>query len=145
MLHSTERRQLRQTFFDVWQQHQTKCVLEPLEKQVLQVILDHPEYHAMLDQPDKYIDKDYLPEFGQSNPFLHMSAHLGLREQINTDRPEGIRAIFKILKNQFADHLPTEHVMMECLMQIMLQAGQSNRPPDEAAYLHALEKLVITT
>jgi hypothetical protein len=35
----------------------------------------------VLEDPDRYQDKDYRPEMGDTNPFLHMGAHIAVKEQ----------------------------------------------------------------
>ena len=122
-------------YFAIWQKHQHQQPLEPLEQQVLAVILEHPEYHDLLNDRDKYIDKDYLPEFGESNPFLHMGLHLGIREQVQTNRPAGITEIYNALCKDFA------HEMMECLVEQIWQQQKNNQPPNEADYLRQLRAI----
>ena len=101
MFYSNDRQQLRQSFFDAWQKLQYKKPLSPLEMQIAQVIVDHPEYHQLFNHPDKYLDKDYLPEFGETNPFLHLSLHLSIRDQVSTNRPPGMKKIFNLARGLF--------------------------------------------
>ena len=70
------RTEVRDFFFGVWKKHGGKEIMTPLELQALDWVLEHPEYHPLLAAPDKYRDKDYLPEFGEVNPFLHLSLQL---------------------------------------------------------------------
>ena len=134
------REQLRQFFIDVWQKHQNHCPLEPLEAMVLEVILIHPEYHHYLT--DKRLASDFLPEHGQTNPFLHLGLHIALREQIDTDRPTGIKTIYHTLVFNYNDTHTTEHQMMECLMEALWQSQRYQTLPDESAYLACLQQIV---
>src|SRR5579872_2059838 len=95
---SKERENMRKIFFDVWNKHQNKELLEPLEAHILSVILQHPEYHDLLNQA-----KNLEQNFSEQNPFLHMSLHLALEEQIKTDRPAGIKAIYAKLYIKLQD------------------------------------------
>ncbi len=143
MLFSNDRMKLRELFFGVYEKHTLKQQLDPLEQQILNVIIDHPEYHQLLQQKDKYIDKDYSPEFGETNPFLHMSLHLALREQINTNRPNGIIDVYAELMNRHQkDHLAVEHVMMEVLIECIWQAQQNQHFPSDEEYLTLLKNLL---
>ena len=87
------------------------------------------------------LDRDYRPEDGQSNPFLHMGLHLGIREQVSTNRPTGIAAVYKAAAARTGDIHAAEHEMIECLAETLWEAQNANRPPDEAAYLERLRRL----
>jgi hypothetical protein len=135
------RQQLRQKYFDVWNRYLEKLPMEPLDIQICDLILAHPEYHTIFSQADKYFDKDYLPEQGESNPFLHLSLHLGMREQIGTNRPEGIQGIYENLMSRYQDSHHVEHMMMECMMEQLFEAQKNQQTPDEQLYRMALKKL----
>lgn len=135
---SNERDQLRQVFFTAWQKHLTKTLIEPLEAEIIEVIMFHPEYHTFLENPDKY----QLHDFGDSNPFLHLSLHLALREQIKTNRPAGIHAVYQALLNKIGDKMNTEHTMMDCLEQILWEAQKTQTFPNEDNYLATLQALL---
>lgn len=143
MLFSSDRMQLRELFFNVFEKHIAKQELDALEQQILNVILEHPEYHQLLQQKDKYIDKDYLPEFGEINPFLHMSLHLALREQINTNRPQGIIDVYaELMRHHNNNYLEVEHTMMDVLVECMWHAQRANQFPSDEEYLNLLKKLL---
>jgi hypothetical protein len=135
------RDQLRQTYFNAWRKHCNKLPLEPLEAQIADVIALHPEYHALFADPDKVLDKDWLPEGGATNPFLHLGLHLAIREQVATDRPPGIRAAHQNLLTKTGDAHDTEHRMIECLAEALWSAQRSGRAPDEMAYLAKLAEM----
>lgn len=137
---SAQRENLRRYYLTCWQKHQAGQLLEGLEKQVAAVILEHPEYHPILSNTEQALQKDYVAEEGNTNPFLHMGLHLGLREQVATDRPVGIRDIYENLAERYGQH-DSEHMMMECLVANLWQAQQQQQPPDENAYLDCLIKL----
>jgi hypothetical protein len=137
-----DRQQMRHHFFQTWQKFQTQQMLTSLEQQLVQVILDHPEYQPIFNQPDKYLDKDYLPEFGETNPYLHLGLHLTLRDQIATDRPMGINQIFQQYCQKFGDNLAAEHEMMECLATSLWQSMQQGGQFDLENYLENLRTRV---
>ena len=101
-----------------------------------------PEYHAALEQTDQSLDRDYSPEGGQSNPYLHMGLHLAIRDQIATDRPAGVRAIFAALERRLGSAHETEHRLIERLAEALWNAQRSGTPPDEEAYLESLRRLL---
>lgn len=140
MLFSRHRDQLRQGFCEVWRKHRAGETLEALEIQIRAVILMHPEYHALLDKPEQALGREYLPEAGATNPFLHMGLHIAIHEQVATDRPAGIRALRAAWHAQWPDTHALEHQMMECLAESLWRSQRDGVAPDEAAYLDCLRR-----
>ncbi len=134
------RDEIRQVYLKVWKKIQNQSVLEPLEAIIADVIKLHPEYHSMLEMGETAKQKDFSPEDGQTNPFLHMGMHITLREQAGGDRPAGILDIYQKLVQQKGIH-ETEHAMMECLGQTLWNAQRHDAMPDENAYLACLRQL----
>jgi hypothetical protein len=85
--------------------------------------------------------RDYTPEEGETNPFLHMGLHLGIREQIATNRPQGIAQIFNNLARQLGDPHAAEHQMIDCLAETLWEAQSRTTAPDEQQYLERLRRL----
>ena len=139
MIFGQDRNELRQMYVDAWQKRLDGSVMSPLEDQIAGVVELHPEYHAAMSSDD--LDKDYSVEGGQSNPFLHMGLHLGIREQLATNRPAGISELFKALAARTGDAHEAEHQMIECLAETLWESQSQNKPPDEQAYLERLKRL----
>ncbi len=137
-----DRTELRQMFFTSWKKHQNKQLMEPLEAVVAKIIELHPEYHALLED-EEALDKDYTPEMGQTNPFLHMAMHISIQEQLSTKRPTGIDQLYQSMLKKNKDPHETEHLMMECLGKMLWEAQSQNRMPDENDYLSCLKKYLI--
>ena len=135
-----DRTELRQMFFTAWKKHQNKQLMEPLEAVVAKIIELHPEYHALFENETAELDKDYTPEMGQTNPFLHMAMHISIQEQLSTKRPTGIEQLHQSMLKKNKDPHETEHLMMECLGKMLWEAQSQNRAPDEADYLTCLKK-----
>ena len=142
MLYSQDRTQLRRFFFSVWRKHEAREPMEPLESLIVDVIAQHPEYHAQLDDEEAALDRDYRPELGETNPFLHLSMHLAMREQLGTQRPAGIVEIYQKLAAITGSTHDAEHAMMECLGEMLWQAQRDGTAPDEQRYLECLKKMV---
>jgi hypothetical protein len=134
---SNDRDSLRQVFFNAWHKHLQKLPVEQLEAQLIEIMLLHPEYHSILENPESFKAEN----FGGENPFLHLSLHQALREQISTNRPAGIKNIFTSLCHKTGDVLMAEHRMIDCLADVLWQAQQQNIMPDEEVYLEVLRKL----
>jgi hypothetical protein len=127
-------------YAQAWRKHIDGSPLSPLEAQIVAVVEVHPEYHT--DVTADELGKDYLPDGGQTNPFLHMGLHLGLREQVATNRPTGIRQLFRTLIGKVTDAHDAEHRMIECLAESLWEAQSENSPPNEEKYLERLRRLL---
>ena len=139
MIFGQDRNELRQMYADAWQKRLEQRPASPLETQIADVIAMHPEYHEDVTGED--LDKDYLPDGGQTNPFLHMGLHLAIREQVSTDRPAGIAAIHEALTGRSGDPHSAEHAMIEALAETLWEAQSANQAPDEAKYLERLRRI----
>lgn len=132
------REQMRQFFNTVWQKHQQQQALESLETIVRDVMLAHPEYQTQLTNSD--VDKEYLPEMGQTNPFLHVGLHIALHEQLMINRPIGIRAIYNKAVKKIQDKHEVEHKMMDCLAESLWTAQRNQTMPNEQTYIQCLKR-----
>ena len=131
------RDQVRDTFFEAWRKYRAGEPLAGIETIALDVSLAHPEYHAILAAPERYRDKDYV---GEGNPFLHMSLHMALEEQLSIDQPRGIAGRFAALLERTGERHDALHEAIECLAETVWRAQRDNAPPDGAAYLACLER-----
>jgi len=129
------RDQVRDTFFATWRKYRAGEPLTGIETIVLDVILAHPEYHALLGAPERYRERDYADE---PNPFLHMSLHVALEEQLSIDQPHGIRRSFDELLSKKRDRHAALHDALDCLAETVWRAQRDKLPPDAAAYLACL-------
>jgi hypothetical protein len=133
------REQVRETFFIAWRKYRAGEPLAGIETIALDVILGHPEYHAVLGDAERYREKDYLDE---ANPFLHMSLHVALEEQLSIDQPPGIVNRFQALVQRHGKRHDALHEAIECLAETVWRAQRDQAPPDGAAYLECLERRV---
>ena len=140
--HDQGRSSLRRMYVEAWRKHRESLPVEPVEDQIIRVIELHSEYARVLESGADALDRDYTPEGGQTNPFLHMGLHLAIREQVATNRPAGIASVHRALVDKLGDVHEAEHAMIECLGAALWNAQRSGLPPDEAAYLESLRKLV---
>ena len=132
----------RTFFLEVWGKHKKKLPLEALEQMVLDVILQHPEYHVILEKDEKEISAmEFTPEMGMTNPFLHMGMHITILEQIGSNRPSGITSLYQQLLPKYPSAHDLEHRIMECLGESLWMAQRNNTLPDEAQYLEQVKRL----
>jgi len=137
---NARRDDLRRRYIEAWTRHRQGLPLEPLDARIADVIALHPEYHAALEAPDA-LTRDFTVELGQVNPFLHMGLHLGLREQLATDRPAGIAQIHARLTRKCGSAHDAEHRMVDVLAETLWEAQRAGQAPDEQAYLERLRRL----
>ncbi len=140
LLFGDSRDDLRRGWLQAWQKARSGAVLTPLETQLAAIVGEHPEYHLWLEQGDTALQAEFSPESGRTNPFLHLSMHMALREQVGTDRPAGIRRIHAGLTRRLGSH-EAEHRMMEALGRAIWEGQRAGTAPDERRYLEDLERL----
>ena len=134
------RDQSRDFLFDLWRKHGEGAALSPLESMALAIVLEHPEYHAVLGEPERYRDHEWRPEGGETNPFLHLSMHLAIEEQVSIDQPPGIREAVRKLATRRGSLHEAAHDVMDCLAEVIWQAQRNGAGFDNATYLECLQR-----
>lgn len=140
MIFSNNRQDLRRQFLDAWTKARDGRPVTALEDLIASVVAEHPEYQQLLEQGDDALEREWTPEQGETNPFLHMGMHIAIREQLSTDRPPGIRGAFESLTRRLGDRHAAEHEMLECLGETLWEAQRASAMPDEAAYLERVRQ-----
>jgi len=138
-MYAPTRAEARQFLFETWRKYRAGEPLSALERIALEVLLAHPEYHAIMDAPERHGDRDYAPESGELNPFLHLSLHVAVEEQLAIDQPPGIRAEFERLRAAKGEH-EAKHDVLECLGEVVWSAQRSATAPDAVMYLECLRR-----
>ena len=139
--HDQDRGALRRSYAEDWRKRRESLPMEPLEHQLATVIEQHPEYQRVVESGPDTLQREFSPEGGQANPFLHMGLHLAIREQVATNRPAGIAGIHRKLVRRTGNVHEAEHRMIECLGEAMWRSQRTGLPPDESAYLESLRRL----
>lgn len=138
MLFNPSRDEARRFFIQTWQKHLQAQPLADLEAVLVDVLIAHPEYHSFLS--NDYLDHDWPPEHGDTNPFLHLSLHLALAEQLSIDQPAGVRALYQQLHAKHNDAHRALHDMLDCLAEMIWQAQRNHTQPDPAVYLDGIRQ-----
>ena len=141
-LYNPSRDQARQFLFDAWAKFKQNAALTDLEKIAIEVIQMHPEYHAILDAPERYLSQQYFPEMGETNPFLHLSLHLSVIEQVSINQPIGISDVYAKLLKKYNDKHLAQHDLLECLAETIWHSQRNNLPLDSAHYLNLLHQRI---
>ena len=135
---SQDRSKQREFLAKSWQKHISAQILEPLELQLALIVQKHPEYQALIND----INLEYFPEQGKTNPFLHINLHLALQDQLALDQPIGINDIYKKLIVIHSDTHEVEHMMMECIAEMIFNSQKNNATLDQDNYLINLKNLI---
>jgi Domain of unknown function (DUF1841) len=127
--------EVRRFFCDAWAKHRAQQVLTPLETLAVDWVQLHPEYHDDFSDGEKAIERQYDLDTGRTNPFLHLSMHLSITEQVSIDQPKGIRQAVEQLVRKRGNVHDAHHEVMEALGQMLWAAQRSGQPPDGQAYV----------
>lgn len=134
------RDEVRHFFCETRRKSVARLPLEPLETMAAEMIAGHPEYHELLDDPIAAQELEVAPDSGKTNPFLHLSLHLSIAEQLSIDQPPGIRAAFEAIFRRCGDAHAAQHAILDCLGETVWQAQRSGLPLDANAYLHCVRR-----
>ena len=134
------RDEARRFLIDAWKKFRAREPLSGLERMAAELIALHPEYHSILEAPSRNVDRDWNPEGGEANPFLHLSLHLAIAEQLAIDQPRGIRAEFERIKDARGDEHAALHAVLDCLGEVIWTAQRQGKPLDANLYLACLER-----
>ncbi|MBK1717683.1 hypothetical protein CKO27_08525 [Thiocystis violacea] len=138
---SADRQTHRRIFLEAWRKATNQEPLEPLEARIVEIMRQHPEYQAFIEGGEAALERDFLPDRGQANPFLHLGLHLAILEQLSIDQPRGIRQLYQDLIGRIGDPHRLEHAIMDCLMEALWRVQQHQEAFDERAYLDCVKRL----
>lgn len=131
---------VRLFFCDAYRKQFEGSPLTPLEAVAADWIAEHPEYQDDLSDPDAAVAAVYAVESGRTNPFLHLSMHLSISEQVSIDQPVGIKQAFELLAARRGSAHDAHHEMMECLGEMIWQSQRSGLPPDGERYIDCVRR-----
>jgi hypothetical protein len=133
------RDQARKFMIDAWAKRRNRLPGTPMDTLAADLVELHPEYHALLEAEDA-LTREWTPEQGETNPFLHLSLHLAIEEQLSIDQPRGIRAAFTTLQSRCGDRHEALHAVLECLGEMIWRAQRDRAAPDGEAYIGCVRR-----
>jgi hypothetical protein len=139
---SPSKDQVRRFFIDTLAKAQDQMPMTPAEMIAYDWIQRHPEYISLLKNKDKALAADYSPEHGQINPFLHLSMHLAVSEQVSIDQPPGIRVAYQALCEHFGNEHDASHEIAECLIEQIWQQQKNGLPFDNTRYISDIQEKI---
>lgn len=131
---------VRRFFCNAHRKRRDGLPLTPMETVAADWIGEHPEYHAELDDVEEALARSYAVEGGRTNPFLHLSMHLSISEQVSIDQPHGIKQAYELLAARLGSAHEAQHEVMECLGKMMWESQRSGQPPDGHAYIDCVRR-----
>jgi hypothetical protein len=131
---------VRRFFCETHAKQREALPLTPMETLAAQWIAEHPEYHTELADVQAALAANYSVEAGRSNPFLHLSMHLTITEQVAIDQPRGIKQAHDLLAVRLGSVHEAQHQVMECLGDMIWTSQRSGVPPDGLAYLDCVRQ-----
>jgi hypothetical protein len=131
---------VRRFFCETWKKSVSGAVLTPLEAIACDWIRLHPEYENDLEDSDQALAADYDAAKGKSNPFLHLSMHLSIAEQLSVDQPPGIKEAHSTLATKLGSEHEAHHHIMECLGEMLWTSQRNGTPPDGLAYIECIKR-----
>jgi len=142
---SPDREQLRahrQVFWDAWQKFRADLPLNALEVRIARVIDIHPEYHALFDDMETFLDRDFQVDDGM-NPYLHFSLHLAMEEQIATHQPPEVSTCLEFLmQRKGMDRHDALHALLDVLAETVYFAQRKGGEPDVTSYVERVRELM---
>jgi Domain of unknown function (DUF1841) len=131
---------VRRFFCEVYRKTRAAELVTPIEAMAAPWVDAHPEYHAELADAQAALAASYTVQEGRTNPFLHLSMHLSISEQLSIDQPSGIRQAFDLLAARLGSAHEAQHQVMECLGEMIWASQRSGLPPDGQAYLQCVRR-----
>jgi len=131
---------VRRFFCDAYRKRREGGVMTPLETLAADWVDEHPEYHDDLADVDAALAAVFDVDAGRTNPFLHLSMHLSITEQVSIDQPRGIKQAFELLAARRGSAHEAQHEVMECLGQMMWESQRSGLPPDGEKYIDCVRQ-----
>jgi len=131
---------VRRFFCDTHRKRREGLPLTPMETVAADWIDQHPEYHAELSDVEAALAAVYDVDAGRTNPFLHLSMHLSISEQVSIDQPHGIKQAYELLAAKRGSAHEAHHEVMECLGEMMWESQRSGLPPDGHKYIDGVRR-----
>lgn len=131
---------VRRFFCDAFRKQREGSVLTPLEAIAADWMQHHPEYNDDFSDVDAALAAVYPVEQGRTNPFLHLSMHLSIAEQVSIDQPRGIKQAFELLAARRGSAHEAHHEVMECLGEMMWASQRTGLPPDGESYIDCVRR-----
>ena len=134
---------VRRFFCTVRSKWRNGAPLTPLEAIAADWVALHPEYDTDLADEEAAVAGVFDIDAGRENPFLHLSMHLSISEQIAIDQPRGIKQAFELLSRRRGSAHAAQHEVMDCLGEMIWASQRSGLPPDGERYIDCVRRRAV--
>jgi hypothetical protein len=91
---------------------------------------------------EDFLDRDFHVDDGM-NPYLHLSLHLALEEQVATRQPPEVgSALEHMMTTKGIDRHEALHIILEILAESVYYAQRDGKDPDVILYLTRVRELM---
>lgn len=131
----------RTVMSDIWKRwHRDPDSLEGEERQLAEQMAEHQKYHDVWENIDNLSDHAFDPA-KEENPFLHVSLHVTLERQLQSDEPpEAGRALERLIARGDDPH-EARHAILRVLVQEMWHIMTHSEEFNQQRYCEELDKL----
>ena len=138
---ATQRQVFRRTVYHIWSKMQAGLIDEMSEAEysIARILLEHPEYEEFFDD-DEILDGREFDTGKEGNPFLHVSIHKMVEDQLQAGRPEEVQAFFDGMVERGRDRHEIVHAIMKILVRLISDAGMKGKPLDVRRYRLLLDR-----
>jgi len=122
----------RRAVREVWARREVREQLDPPARRLLELLEAHKEYRAYWEGAEPGADE---------NPFLHVSYHQVLNDQLDSgEPPEAAEAVERLEGQGLGDH-EAQHEVMRVLIRELLDMVNRRGPFDAERYREHLRQL----
>jgi len=136
-----QRQLFRQTVYRIWGmvKDDRRAELSEKENNLAEILTDHEEYSDHFENIDILDGREY--EAGLLfNPFLHISSHLMVEDQLSANSPTEAILFYKAIEAKGCSHHQAIHFMIMILLHVMHESASGMRPFDANRYKRLLTK-----
>jgi hypothetical protein len=136
-----QRMLFRQNIHRIWGMVQSdrRDELSEKDNDLAEILMDHEEYGDHFENTDILDGREY--EAGVTfNPFLHISTHQMVEDQLLADSPVETALFCEVMEGRGFPRHEIIHFIIMILLNVMYASASGNRPFDAARYKRLLTK-----
>jgi hypothetical protein len=136
-----QRQAFRRTVYHIWSMLQAGLIDEMNEAEygIARILLEHPEYEDFFEN-EEILDGQKFDAGSKGNPFLHISFHKMVQDQLEAGRPEEATLFLEFMEEKGYDRHEVIHAIMKILTILISEAMQNRQSLDVDRYRSILEQ-----
>jgi len=134
-----QREAFRKAVYRIWNMIQAGLLdeMDESESGIAKILLDHPEYEEIFEDTEILDGREF--DAGTSgNPFLHISFHKMVDDQLASGRPEEVRFFLESMEDKGYDRHEIVHALMKILVCLISDAMKNQKSLDVNHYRRLL-------